>query len=176
MSLRTVEGESMVLETWSLTMTDQYDTTSKVSYTIYNRMGILLKSLICVSRVSHGYRLSRKQGAETFVICYRIYTGDPQTQQLGMGFQTAKVGSVPTPVGTVTVTLHYRTKMLISPQVSRDLSADLKDDHFCTDTTPRRTPSKPCQVAYRDRYVRTILIVWCWKMRKKHCILPLQKN
>ncbi len=151
MSLRTAEGENMVLETWSITMTDQYDTSARVSYTVYNRMGILLKSLICMSRVTPAYRLSRKQGAETFVICYRIYTGDPQSQHLGEGHQCAKIGSVPTPLGTININLLYRVKMLISPQVSRDLSADLKDDHFCTDTIPKRTVSKPCQVAYRDR-------------------------
>lgn len=150
LSLRTAEGESMVLETWSITMTDQYDTVPRVSGVFYNRMNILMKSLICVSRVSPAYRLSRKQGAETFVICYRIYTGEPQKQNLGMGFQSVKVGSAPTPLGTIVLTLYYRTKMLISPQVSRDLTADLKDDHFCTDATPRRTSSKPCQVAFRD--------------------------
>ena len=130
-SLRTAEGETMVLETWWLTVSDQTDPYARISYTVYNRMGTLLKSLFSVSRVTPAYRLSRKQGPETFVICYRIYMGEPQYIHLGDGYQKSKVGSVPTPTGTISLSVAYRTKMLISPHQSiRDLAVDLKDDHF----------------------------------------------
>ena len=164
MSLRTVDGESMVLETWSLSMTEPTETSWRGYPTIYNKMCTLLKSLICITRVTPGYRLSRKQGAETYVICYRIYTGSAQTQHLGMRFQTRNVGAVSTPLGAVRVALDFRTKMLMSPQVSRDLTADLKDDHFCTDASPqqpqlRATPSKPCPHSSRDsRYEHLICV------------------
>jgi hypothetical protein len=44
---------------------------TKVTHTVYNRMALLLKSLITVSRVTPAYRLSRRQGADSYVICYR---------------------------------------------------------------------------------------------------------
>lgn len=153
-SLKTAEGETMILETWWITKTEQIDTNARVSYTVYNRMAVMLKSLFCVSRVTPAYRLSRRQGPETFVVCYRIYLGDPQYGCLGDGYQVTKVGTVPTPAGTITLSVAYRTKMLISPhQSARDFAADLKDDHFKSDaTSPRRIhPARPCHTAFKDR-------------------------
>lgn len=84
-SLRTVEGDTMVLETWSLgVLPEQSDPTIRVTYTVYNRMGILLKSLLSISRVTPAYKLSRRQGPDSYVICYRIYMGEPQLHTLGI--------------------------------------------------------------------------------------------
>ena len=140
----------MVLETWSLTTSDQCDPSARVSYTVYNRMGILLKSLICITRQAPTYRLSRKQGADTYVICYRVYRGEPITHHLGENFSSIRVGSVPTPTGTILFNLHHRTKMLFSPQpLNRDLIADFKDDHFMADVSPRKINlPRPCHTAY----------------------------
>ena len=151
-SLKTSEGETMILETWWVTMSDQCDATARVSYTVYNRMAVMLKSLFCVSRATPAYRLSRRQGPETFVVCYRIYQGNPQTLCLGDGHIIKKCGAVPTPVGTISLSVAYRVKMLISPhQSTRDLAADLKDDHFKSVTSPKRiTNAKPCRAAFRD--------------------------
>lgn len=153
MSLRTVEGETMVLETWTIGMIDVCDHNAKVSYAVYNRMGIMLKSLICLSRITPTYQLSRKQGADTYVICYRIYLGEPQLQHLGEGIQSLKVAAVPSPAGTIILHVRYRTKMSISPQpCSRDLTADLKMDHFVADYSPRKVNvPKPCHYANRKR-------------------------
>lgn len=83
-SLRTTEGDSMVLEVWSLGLaTDRIDTNVRASHTIYNRMSILLKSLISVSRVTPAYKLSRRQSADSYQILYRIYVGDPESHCLG---------------------------------------------------------------------------------------------
>lgn len=74
----------MVLETWSLgILAEKCDPTIKVTYTVYNRMGILLKSLISVSRTTPAYKLSRSQGPDSYFICYRIYMGPPQLYNLG---------------------------------------------------------------------------------------------
>lgn len=43
----------------------------KVSYTVYNRMSLLLKSLLAITRVTPAYKLSRKQGHD-YVILYRF--------------------------------------------------------------------------------------------------------
>lgn len=64
------QGESMVLETWCLGVNDRVDPNAKITYTVYNRIGMLLKSLVSVTRVTPAYQLSRKQGAD-FVMCYK---------------------------------------------------------------------------------------------------------
>ncbi|XP_012282024.1 autophagy-related protein 13 homolog isoform X2 [Orussus abietinus] len=137
-SLRTVEGDTMVLEMWSLgILPEQSDPTIRVTYTVYNRMGILLKSLLSVSRITPAYKLSRRQGPESYVICYRIYMGEPQLHTLGDNYKNVRVGQLCTPVGTIHLSVSYRTKMAISPtQTGRD-SIMLKSDHFHSDLSPR---------------------------------------
>lgn len=62
-SLRTAEGDNMVLETWCTKfLNDQCDAGNHGGQNIYNRMGILLKSLASVTRVTPAYKLSRRQG------------------------------------------------------------------------------------------------------------------
>lgn len=82
-SLKTVEGDTLVLETWRMGMSDQYD--PRITYTVYNRMSLLLKSLIAVARVTPAYKLSCRQGPDSYVICYRVYTGEPQYYLLEIG-------------------------------------------------------------------------------------------
>ncbi|KAJ8298138.1 hypothetical protein KUTeg_024669 [Tegillarca granosa] len=153
-SLKTSEGDTMILETWYIGLnSDICDTSARVSYTVYNRMGIALKSLFSVSRVTPAYKLSRRQGqcSEDYVICYKIYLGDPQFYMLGEGYQQAKVGNVPTPVGTISINVAYRTKLLITPQKTcKEVLFDVKDDHFKKDNSPKRpTTPKPCSLGYR---------------------------
>ncbi|KAF4009427.1 hypothetical protein G4228_000595, partial [Cervus hanglu yarkandensis] len=109
-SLKTSEGDSMELEIWCLEMNEKCDKEIKVSYAVYNRLSLLLKSLLAITRVTPAYRLSRKQGHE-YVILYRIYFGDVQLNGLGEGFQTVRVGTVGTPVGTITLSCAYRINL-----------------------------------------------------------------
>lgn len=138
-SLRTVEGDTMMLETWCLgVLPEQCDPSVRVTYTVYNRMGILLKSLVSVTRVTPAYKLSRRQGPDSYVICYRIYMGEPQLHNLGEGYNQVRVGQLCTPVGTLHLSVSYRTKMTISPQSTcKDNSIMLKSDHFHPDLSPR---------------------------------------
>jgi autophagy-related protein 13 len=83
-SLQTIEGDKMILEVWSLNLiAEQSDPTVRATYTVYSRMGILLKSLISVTRVLPSYKLSRRQSADSYHIYYRIYVGEPQVHNLG---------------------------------------------------------------------------------------------
>lgn len=83
-SLQTVEGDNMILEVWSLAVQkDQCDLQVRATHAIYNRMGLLLKSLLSVTRSTPAYKLSRRQSADSYQIFYRIYIGEPQTHQLG---------------------------------------------------------------------------------------------
>ncbi|XP_014472650.1 PREDICTED: autophagy-related protein 13 homolog isoform X2 [Dinoponera quadriceps] len=137
-SLKTVEGDTMVLETWSLgVLPEQSDPTVRVTYTVYNRMGILLKSLLSVSRVTPAYKLSRRQGPDSYTMCYKIYMGEPQLHVLGDNYKHVRVGQLCTPVGTIHLSVSYRTKMTISPTHTGRDSIMLKSDHFHSDLSPR---------------------------------------
>ncbi|XP_031348215.1 autophagy-related protein 13 homolog isoform X2 [Photinus pyralis] len=138
-SLRTVEGDQMVLESWCLgILPDIYEYNSPFTQSVYNRMGILLKSLVSVTRVTPAYKLSRRQGPDSYIILYRIYVGEPVSHALGDGYKVVRVGQLCTPIGTLHLTVLYRTKMTISPTTSgRDNSIMLKSDHFNTNLSPR---------------------------------------
>lgn len=137
-SLRTVEGDQMVLESWCLGMLpEQCDLSLKV-HTVYNRLGILLKSLVSVTRVIPAYKLARRQTSDAYVICYRIFKEEPLLHTLGEGYKQMRIGQICTPVGTIQLTVFYRTKMTISPtQPGKDNSIMLKSDHFNTNLSPK---------------------------------------
>ncbi|XP_065338926.1 autophagy-related protein 13 homolog isoform X2 [Cloeon dipterum] len=141
-SLKTTEGDHMVLETWMLGITEptetfSYSGKSKVTHAIYNRMTTLLKSLLTVSRATPPYKLSRRQGADSYLICYRIYSGEPQLHVLGEGKNQKRLGQLCTPLGTIVLSVAFRTKMTISPQQSKDIM--VKSDHFNPDLSPKHT-------------------------------------
>jgi len=150
-SLRTAEGDTMVLEIWHISLDiNQLDSSGKMSQMGYSRMTIALKSLLTVTRVTPAYKLSRRQSSNDYVICYRIYLGDPHYFLLGEDCQKSKVGCVPTPYGTISINLCYRTKLLISPQnTSKYALFEVKDDHFKPESLPRPTTPKPCALGYR---------------------------
>uniref|UniRef100_A0A4W5MPF9 Autophagy-related protein 13 n=1 Tax=Hucho hucho TaxID=62062 RepID=A0A4W5MPF9_9TELE len=131
-SLKTSEGDSMELETWCLEMNEKCDKDIKVSYTVYNRLSLLLKSLLAITRVTPAYKLSRKQGHD-YVILYRIYFGEVQLTGLGEGFQTVRVGVVGTPVGTITLSCAYRTNLAFMSTRQFERTAPIMGiiiDHF----------------------------------------------
>ncbi|XP_063800600.1 autophagy-related protein 13 isoform X2 [Pseudophryne corroboree] len=145
-SLKTSEGDSMELEVWCLEMNEKCDQDIKVSYTVYNRLSLLLKSLLAVTRVTPAYRLSRKQGHE-YVILYRIYFGDVQLLGLKEGFQAVRVGTVGTPLGTLTLTCAYRTNLafISSRQFERTQPImGIIIDHFVDRPFPSTSHMHPC--------------------------------
>lgn len=130
-SLKTSEGDSLVLELWRLAVVAGGDPSVKVTHTVYNRMSLLLKSLVTVARVTPGYRLSRRQGQDSYVICYRVYLGDShQGPDLGEGALTAKVGQVTTPTSTIVCCVDYRTNMTIHQHSAASQPILVKSDHF----------------------------------------------
>ncbi|XP_058465950.1 autophagy-related protein 13 homolog isoform X2 [Malaya genurostris] len=129
----------MILEVWSLSVQkDQCESQLRATHAIYNRMGLLLKSLLSVTRSTPAYKLSRRQSADSYQIFYRIYIGDPQTHQLGDGHKQLRVGQLCTQIGTLDMAVAFRTKMTISPtQTGRDNTIMLKSDHFLKDISPK---------------------------------------
>ena len=131
-SLKTAEGDSLVLEVWRLAVVAGGDPGVKVTHQVYNRMSLLLKSLVTVARVTPAYKLSRRQGPDSYVICYRVMLGDPGTApDLGEGALTARVGQVTTPVSTIVCCVDYRTNMTITQRHAAASQPILvKSDHF----------------------------------------------
>uniref|UniRef100_A0A667WJL4 Autophagy-related protein 13 n=1 Tax=Myripristis murdjan TaxID=586833 RepID=A0A667WJL4_9TELE len=121
----------------------------KVSYTVYNRLSLLLKSLLAITRVTPAYKLSRKQGHD-YVILYRIYFGEVQLSGLGEGFQTVRVGVVGTPVGTVTLSCAYRTNLAFMSNRQFERTAPIMGiivDHFLDapyGSQPPANMGQPC--------------------------------
>ncbi len=127
-SLKTVEGDTMVLENWVLSLKDASDPIvrrppSFNSNDVYYRLGVMIKSALIVSRALPAYKLSRRQGPETFVVMYRPFLGDCSTAVLGEGFQTHHVSQIPTPAGTICLRVDFRTSMTIAPSTPYYASA-----------------------------------------------------
>jgi autophagy-related protein 13 len=114
----------------------------QVPLTVYNAIGVMLKSVIIVSRSTPVYQLSRRQKNDNFDICYNVCFRDPSIFLLGDEYQRQLVGIVPSPLGAITSFLVYRTKLTTVPQHSiPDLTSTIKDDHFnkpfCRNKTAR---------------------------------------
>lgn len=71
-SLRTPENQTMILETWCILFNEQLaDPSQKVCYSVYKKMSLVLRSLICLTRSIPTYQLSRRQNPDTYVLLYR---------------------------------------------------------------------------------------------------------
>lgn len=126
-SLKSDEGETMVLESWFINndmipIEEQVRSVQEeTNYNVYNRMTLLLKSLTCLTRASPAYKLSQSgQSADTFVICYRIYPVKPgkssptssPTQDKSKRFsKTYKLGSILSQYNCLSISFVYRTSL-----------------------------------------------------------------
>jgi autophagy-related protein 13 len=152
--LRMNNGDAIQLETWYIRMVPETDAPAKISYTVYGRIGTLLKSLLVATRCVPVYRLSRRWGESNSEcnICYRVYVGDP-VFDLGSAYRSQIVGLVPTPVGTVSLSVAYRTQLSFSPTRQDHTVLEVREDHFCFDQKvvsgsihiPCRHPVSTCQ-------------------------------
>ncbi|XP_037568601.1 autophagy-related protein 13 isoform X3 [Dermacentor silvarum] len=145
-SLQTVDGDTLVLEVWQLSVSNVCDSSVRAIYTVYNRMSLLLKSLITITRVTPAYRLSHNQSRDSYIICFNVYMGEPQLDLLGEDYKRVQVGQVGTPTGTLTLGVVYRTKMTISPQQAVNQTHPammLKSDYFKPDLSPRGMRMRP---------------------------------
>lgn len=146
-SLRTPENQTMILETWCILFNDQLvDSSQKVCYNVYKKMSLVLRSLMCITRSTPTYQLSRRQSSDTYVLLYRMYCGEPIVHHLGENYATCKVGTVGTPIGSIIVNLAYRTRLTMTPQNSSHSNEitggiQIKDDHFATDSAKRSVDS-----------------------------------
>lgn len=82
-SLRTSEGDAMVLEVWTIAMTPGKHARD-ATLILYNQLCLLTKSLFSTTRQMPAYKFSRRQTPDAYVIHYRIYCAEPEIHCLGM--------------------------------------------------------------------------------------------
>lgn len=61
---------------------------------------------------------------------------------VGTGYTQMNVGQVATSLGTLHMTVAYRTKLTISPQHTKSSSIMVKSDHFRPDSSPAHNNAK----------------------------------
>lgn len=88
-SLRTNDGDRMVLEMWSVRIVPGGDLSLNSISAIYYRMGIMLKSTLSISRITPAYKMSRSQHKESYTISHKIYGGEPNVDLLGKSTSTS---------------------------------------------------------------------------------------
>lgn len=145
-SLDAPDNKKMSLEYWVFSNEALYSSVEnqKIAsadiYDVYNRMGLLLKSIISLTRVTPARKLSTKgQGPDTYVFCYRVYVTEQSTDTLiGSADRKRyspeiKLGSVGNQVSRLSVLFTYRTSMTSDPTAENNLMP-VKFDHFTPET------------------------------------------
>jgi len=103
-------------------------------------MSIVLRSLLVCTRATPTYQLSRKQSADKYIICYKMYSGEPIVSHLGEHYSKKTIGNIVTPIGRFVLNVAYRTRLTVAPsQIDYGTSSkmtpfdmDIKYDHFST--------------------------------------------
>jgi len=138
-SLRTADGDTVPLETWCISFDDSTtDSSQRIRWNIYNRMSIVLRSLLACTRATPTYQLSRKQSADKYIICYKMYSGEPMVSHLGDDYSKRTIGSVVTPIGRFALNVAYRTRLTMSTIPTEDgitsamtqFEKDMNYNHF----------------------------------------------
>lgn len=161
-SLKNSDGDSMTLEYWILSNNPKIDekmtrkpvqssvasanasNSNNYIYDIYNRMSILLKSLISLTRATPAHKISSGQSPETFVICYRIFDSSETTMDKLISEKSKNhfsphisLGSVVSHLNELNVSFVYRTEMNSCNenviQTSEPKILPIHTDHFKDD-------------------------------------------
>lgn len=150
-SLKPTDSDLLPIELWNLHF-DEFDIEQNVRilFTVYNRMSLLLKSLISVSRVVPAYKYSRMKGSD-YQILYNVMSGEPDYNRLGRECKIIKLGAVGTPFGSVCLEFGYRTKMALSIESHPMNPVLITSNHYSVDSdsntgTDPQDPFKPVPV------------------------------
>lgn len=111
--LRTSDGSFIILETWQLsTDGENKELKHKNHFSIYNRLGVLLKSVLSISRVLPSFNLAKKNEKD-FALYFRVHSEVYSLHQYGLN-NVLSIGFVKTPIGTVNIKTMYRRKVWLS--------------------------------------------------------------
>lgn len=82
--LKTADGDTLVLESWHIQLqpSEKYWQLNHKMFqdceTVRGHLLILMKSITAVSRIIPAFKMSLSQCADTYVMLYRVYPGDPK--------------------------------------------------------------------------------------------------
>lgn len=111
--LHSPDNEIMTLEIWTFSLERKYEQV-KVTFTVYNALCLLLRSVVVASRATPTYKLTRKQTTGGFFyVTYQISTDEARVSELGDSVKSERIGVVATPSGTLTTSVFYRTTLEI---------------------------------------------------------------
>ena len=111
--LRTVDGSFVILETWQIsTDSELKEPKHKNHFLIYNRMGVLLKSVLSISRVLPSFNLARNNEKD-FTLYFRVHSEIYSLHQYELN-NSLSLGFVKTPIGTINIKTMYRNKVWLS--------------------------------------------------------------
>lgn len=126
-SLKTVDGVSLVLENWTLGINlGEPSSDNKNSAGLYNAANLLLKSLVSVTRAMPAYKISRSQDPNHYIIYYRISMGTLSDSMLGPNYKVLKFGRITCRRGVLYIISKYRTNMVISADMKPPVRNDPK--------------------------------------------------
>lgn len=106
-------------------------------------MGILLKSLLSVTRIIPAFRLSL-MSKELCDLHHRIYEAEPESEGLGKNCKHISIGRIFTPIGTLQITVDYKPRIEITqtkPTVEEN-SMIYESNYFSADTDLKSKLSK----------------------------------
>ena len=111
--LRTADGSFIILETWQLsTDGENKELKQKNHFSIYNRLGVLLKSVLSISRVLPAFNLAKKNEKD-FGLYFRVHSEVYSLHQYELN-NSLSIGFVKTPIGTIDIKTMYRSKIWLS--------------------------------------------------------------
>ncbi|KRX90066.1 Autophagy-related protein 13 -like protein [Trichinella pseudospiralis] len=130
-SLKTVDGSSLMLEIWELSYDqNKVDSTVSIRNHLYHRMGVLLRSVICATRQTPVYKhYARNQHPDAFILCYQIRGDSPSKELLGADAKHYHLACLGCPFGTIHLNLYFRMNMVIEtadPVFIREATADFQ--------------------------------------------------
>ena len=124
--LKTSEGYDSLLEGWSIGFNQKVDQNVKSAFTVYNKLTLLLKSIVSVSRSLPAYRLTRRKEKD-FSFSYKICTHELEPLRVARMSGTTRIGSVGTPLGTIVLSVQFQTVIDCFSSENGKLSAMVDD-------------------------------------------------
>ncbi|XP_062512621.1 autophagy-related protein 13-like isoform X2 [Corticium candelabrum] len=112
-SLQTGERQSLVLENWTIILRKRSERNVGHPSVVYSRLGLLLRSILSVSRTLPAYRMARKQ-MDGMTLAYRLHSETSGRASLGEGYRSLSLGAVSSVIGSLSVVIDYRTSMVLS--------------------------------------------------------------
>lgn len=124
--LKTSEGYESLLESWNISFTQKTDQNVKNAFTVYNKLALLLKSVISVSRSLPAYRLTRRKERD-FSFSYKICSHEVEPARATRMPAITRIGSVTTQFGTLLFSVQFQTVIDCFSNVNGRINTSIDD-------------------------------------------------